>query len=210
MKASKAAGLKVRFGTVFLDQVGNIANAGEQAAGHFVAQTFNPEAAGAEGERFVASYKAKSGRVPVATEPQTAFGLEMVADALKRTKAEGGALNVNALARNLETTRLKTPMGEASMRASDHQVLLPLVVSMVSADSSPMFRKMRSGERRSIALRIADPSTISSVSTPAPCRIRDRKWRMLGSSSTTKHNGVRATASPTSGTVGRAGAACPL
>ena len=29
MKASKAAGLKVRFGTVYLDQVGNIANAGE-------------------------------------------------------------------------------------------------------------------------------------------------------------------------------------
>ena len=42
---------------------------------------------------------------------------------------------MNALARTLETTRLKTPMGEASMRASDHQVLLPLVVSMVSKDA---------------------------------------------------------------------------
>ena len=135
MKAAKAAGLKVRFGTVFLDQAGNIANAGEQAAGHFVAQTFNAEAAGTEGDRFVADYKAKSGHMPVATEPQTVFGLEMVAEALKRTKPEDGALNVNTLARNLETTRLKTPMGEASMRASDHQVLLPLVVSMVSKDA---------------------------------------------------------------------------
>ena len=135
MKASKAAGLKVRFGTVFLDQVGNIANAGETAVGHFVVQTFNAEAAGAEGDRFVASYKAQSGHAPVATEPQTVFGLEMVADALKRTKPEGGALNVNALARNLETTRLKTPMGESIMRAGDHQVLLPLVVSVVSADA---------------------------------------------------------------------------
>ena len=112
MKASKAAGLKVRFGTVFLDQVGNIANAGETAVGHFVVQTFNAEAAGAQGDRFVADYKAKSGHMPVATEPQTVFGLEMVADALKRTKPEGGALNVNALAHNLETARLKTPMGE--------------------------------------------------------------------------------------------------
>ena len=135
MKASKAAGLKVRFGTVFLDQVGNIANAGEQAAGHFVAQTFNAEAAGAEGDRFVADYKTKSGHMPVATEPQTVFGLEMVADALKRTKPEQGALNVNTLARNLESARLKTPMGETSMRAADHQVLLPVVVSMVSADA---------------------------------------------------------------------------
>jgi branched-chain amino acid transport system substrate-binding protein len=135
MKAAKAAGLKVRFGTVYLDQAGNIATAGEQAAGHFVAQTFNAEAAGAEGDRFVADYKAKSGHMPVATEPQTVFGLDMVADALKRTKPENGALNVNALARTLETTRLKTPMGELSMRAADHQVLLPIVVSMVSKDA---------------------------------------------------------------------------
>jgi branched-chain amino acid transport system substrate-binding protein len=71
----------------------------------------------------------------VATEPQTVFGLEMVADALKRTKPVNDALDVNALARALETTRLKTPMGEASMRASDHQVLLPLVVSVVSKDA---------------------------------------------------------------------------
>jgi len=135
MKASKAAGLKVRFGTVFLDQAGNIATAGEQAAGHFVAQTFNAEAAGTEGDRFMADYKARSGHLPVATEPQTVFGLDMVADALKRTKPENGDLNVNALARNLETTKLKTPMGEASMRAADHQVLLPIVVSMVSKDA---------------------------------------------------------------------------
>lgn len=135
MKASKAAGLKLRFGTIYLDQVGNIANAGEQAVGHFVAQAFNAEAAGAEGDRFMADYKAKSGHWPVATEPQTVFGLEMVADALKRTKPVNGALDVNALARALETTRLKTPMGEASMRAADHQVLLPLVVSVVAKDA---------------------------------------------------------------------------
>jgi branched-chain amino acid transport system substrate-binding protein len=135
MKASKAAGLKVRFGTIYLDQVGNIANAGEQAVGHFVAQAFNAEAAGAEGDRFMADYKAKSGHWPVATEPQTVFGLEMVADALKRTKPVNGSLDANALARALETTRLKTPMGEASMRAADHQVLLPLVVSVVAKDA---------------------------------------------------------------------------
>ena len=135
MKASKAAGLKVRFGTVYLDQAGNIANAGEQAAGHFVAQTFNAEAAGAAGDAFMADYKAKMGHLPIATEPQTVFGLEMVADALKRTKAEGGVLNVNALARNLETTKMKTAMGEASMRAADHQVLLPVVVAMVTKDA---------------------------------------------------------------------------
>lgn len=135
MKASKAAGLKARFGTVFLDQPGNITNAGETAIGHFVAHAFNAEASGADGERFVAEFTAKNGHAPVFVEPQTAFGLDMVAEALKRTKPEGGALNVNTFAKTLETTTLKSPAGEMRMRAADHQVLLPIVVSMVSKDA---------------------------------------------------------------------------
>lgn len=135
MKASKSAGLKVRFGTVFLDQPGNLANAGDLAVGHFVAHTFNAEAGGAEGERFVDAYKAKTGHVPAFIEPQTVFGMAMVADALKRTPPEGGALNVNALARALETARIKTPMGDMSMRAADHQAQLPMVVSTVAKDA---------------------------------------------------------------------------
>lgn len=135
MKASKSAGLKARFGTVYLDQPGNLANAGDLAIGHFVVQTFNPEAGSAEGERFVNDYKAKTGHVPVFIEPQTVFGMAMVADALKRTKPENGALNVNAFAKALETTTIKTPMGEMSMRAADHQAQLPMVVSTVTKDA---------------------------------------------------------------------------
>jgi branched-chain amino acid transport system substrate-binding protein len=135
MKAAKSAGLKARFGTVYLDQPGNLTNAGDTAIGHFVAHAFNAEAGGADAVRFVADYKAKSGHEPVFVEPQTAFGLELVADALKRTKPAGGALDVNAFARAMETAKVKTPMGEMSMRAADHQLLLPLVVSVVAKDA---------------------------------------------------------------------------
>jgi branched-chain amino acid transport system substrate-binding protein len=135
MKATKAAGLKSRFGTVFLDQPGNIANGGELTLGHYIAHTFNAEAGGAEGDRFVADFKAKVGHAPTFIEPQTVFGLAMVGDALKRVKAEGGKLNVNALAKAIETAKVKTPVGEMSMRAADHQALLPLVVSTVAKDA---------------------------------------------------------------------------
>ena len=135
MKASKAAGLKARFGTVFLDQPGNVANAGDTALGHFIAHAFNPEAGGAESTRFVDDFKAKTGHVPTFVEPQAAFGLEMVAAALKATKPQGDALNVNAFAKALEATRIRTPMGEVSMRAADHQVLMPFVVSVVAKDA---------------------------------------------------------------------------
>jgi branched-chain amino acid transport system substrate-binding protein len=135
MKASKAAGLKTRFGTVFLDQPGNIANAGDLAVGHFIAHIFNPEIGGAEAAAFVTDYKAKTGHNPVSTEPQAVFGLAMVAEALKRVKPENGALNVNAFAKALEATKIKTSMGEMSMRAEDHQLLFPIVVSTVAKDA---------------------------------------------------------------------------
>jgi len=135
MKATRAAGLKVRFGTVYLDQPGNVANAGEVAVGHYVVQSFNPEASGAEGERFVTDYKAKTGHMPAFIEPQTVFGMQMVADALKRTKPEAGALNVNAFAKALEAAKVKTSVGEMSMRAADHQALLPMIVSTVTKDA---------------------------------------------------------------------------
>ncbi|XHS78017.1 branched-chain amino acid ABC transporter substrate-binding protein [Burkholderiaceae bacterium UC74_6] len=136
MKAAKAGGLKAHFGTVYLDQPGNITNAGELALGNFVAHTFNAEAGGSEAERFVADFSAKTGHAPVFVEPQAVYGLEMVADALRRTKATAsGLLDVNAFARAMETARVKTPMGEFSMRAADHQLMMPLVVSVVAKDA---------------------------------------------------------------------------
>ena len=135
MKATKAAGLKARFGTIYLDQPGNLANAGDLALGHYIAHTFNAEAGGAAGDQFVRDYTAKTGHAPAATEPQTVFGLAMVAEALKQTKPEKGALNVNAFAKALETVKVMTPVGELSMRAGDHQAQLPMVVSTVAKDA---------------------------------------------------------------------------
>ena len=144
MKASKAAGLTARFGTAFLDQPGNIANAGDAALGHYVAHAFNADANGKDSEVFAEDYKAKTGHYPVYTEGQTVFGLQMVASVLKGVKAQDGKLNVNAFAKALETARVKTPVGESTMRADDHQILLPIAVSKVSkdakfkADNTPM------------------------------------------------------------------------
>ncbi len=50
-------------------------------------------------------------------------------------KPEGGKLNTSALAKALENAKVKSPLGEMSMRAADHQVLLPMVVSVVAKDA---------------------------------------------------------------------------
>ncbi|PLC50198.1 branched-chain amino acid ABC transporter substrate-binding protein [Pollutimonas subterranea] len=134
MKATRGAGLDVRFGTVFLDQPGNLANAGETALGHYISHAFNM-AASPEAEKFGEAYKAKTGHYPTYIEPQTVFGVQMLAEALKATPPEDGKLNVTQLALNLEKVKINTPMGETSIRAEDHQVVLPIVVSKVTKEA---------------------------------------------------------------------------
>ncbi|HMO27837.1 branched-chain amino acid ABC transporter substrate-binding protein [Enterovirga sp.] len=135
MKASRGAGLKVRFATTFLDQPGNIANAGDVAVGHVVSHPFNAEAS-PEAAAFAEDYKAKMGHYPVYIEPQTAFGMAMLGEALKGAPlAKGAALNINAIGKALEKTTVKSPMGEASMRADDHQIQIPMAISIVAEDA---------------------------------------------------------------------------
>lgn len=134
MKSARNAGLNVRFGTVFLDQPGNIANAGDTALGHYVSHAFNLDL-NPETEKFGEAYKAKTGHYPTFIEPQTVFGMQMLGAALDATEPKDGEISITDLALNLEQVKLETPMGEQTMRADDHQVVLPIVVSTVSKDA---------------------------------------------------------------------------
>lgn len=135
MKAANGSGLKARFGTAFLDQPGNIANAGDVAIGHVVSHPFNAEAGGQVSAAFVEDYKAKTGHYPVFIEPQTVFGLAMFGEALKSVKAPDGKIDATAIAKAIENTKITSPMGEMSMRTADHQAQLPMVVSIVAEDA---------------------------------------------------------------------------
>ncbi|MCC3261813.1 ABC transporter substrate-binding protein, partial [Paenibacillus polymyxa] len=135
MKATQAARLKVRFATVFLDQVGNLANAGEVALGHYIAHPYNIEAAGEEGAAFAEDYKSKTGHYPSYTEPQTVIGVRFLGEALKQVKPQDGKLPVPELALALEKVTYKSALGDYTMRAEDHQVQLPMVVSKVGKNA---------------------------------------------------------------------------
>lgn len=130
MKSTRDAGLKIRFGTAFLDQPGNIGNAGETALGHYVAHPFN-NAVDVKTEKFADDYKAKTGHYPTYVEPNTIVGMDMLAVALKNTKSAGGKVNVTDIAKALETVKIAGPLGDVSIRAADHQVEIPMVVSRV-------------------------------------------------------------------------------
>jgi branched-chain amino acid transport system substrate-binding protein len=130
MAATGNAGLDVRFGTTFLDQVGTIANAGETAVGHYLAHPYNIEA---DESDFPEDYKAKTGHLPVYIEPQTVNAMQLLREALAKVDFGGGEIDVTEIALALEEAKVETPLGEISVRKEDHQAVLPVVVSKVES-----------------------------------------------------------------------------
>ncbi|SDE99630.1 branched-chain amino acid ABC transporter substrate-binding protein [Limimaricola pyoseonensis] len=135
MKAASSAGLEARFGTAFLDQPGNVGNAGAVAEGHFVSTPFNAETNPDLSGPFVEDYKAATGHYPSYVEPAAAFGIRLLGEALGQVEPTEAGVDVTALAQALETVSIETPMGELSIRPEDHQAVLPMVVQTVSRDA---------------------------------------------------------------------------
>jgi branched-chain amino acid transport system substrate-binding protein len=131
MKAAGDAGLDVRFGTTFLDQVGNIANAGDTALGHYLAHPYN---IAADDSSFPEDYREATGHLPVYIEPQTVNAIRMLREALEAVDFGGGEIDVTQIAQALEKAAIETPIGPITVRAADHQSVLPVVVSKVVED----------------------------------------------------------------------------
>jgi branched-chain amino acid transport system substrate-binding protein len=128
MKAAGNAGLDVTFATAFLDQPGNIANAGETALGHYIANNYDNAASNGE---FAEAYKAATGHYPIFVEGNTAFAVAQLKQALDTLDFGGGDIDVTKLALALEGTTYETPVGPVSVRKEDHQTIRPVVVSKV-------------------------------------------------------------------------------
>ncbi|MCX8999372.1 branched-chain amino acid ABC transporter substrate-binding protein [Rhizobiaceae bacterium BDR2-2] len=135
MKAASGAGLKAKFATAFLDQPGNIGNAGAIAEGHVVSTPYNPEANGETSMAFAEDYRSVTGHYPAYVEPAAVFGLMLFGEALKDVASDGGKVDTTKIALALEAATVDTPMGEYSMRADDHQAQFPMVVQTVSREA---------------------------------------------------------------------------
>lgn len=128
MKAVGNAGMDIKFGTAFLDQIGNVANAGDVAVGHYVAHPGNAELMKPE---LVAEYTKYSGHAPVYVEPGNLNAFALFAEALKTVDFKGGEIDTNKLALAVEEASVETSLGEVSIRKDDHQAFIPVVVSRV-------------------------------------------------------------------------------
>jgi branched-chain amino acid transport system substrate-binding protein len=136
MKAAGDTGLKSRFLAYWIDQPGNIANAGDTALGHYTLSTFFADANGEKSAAFAEDFKAKAGSYPLNVQGHTVHGMWGLGEALKSLKATpGDKLSVKQLAFAMEKVTVETSMGPIKVRAEDHQALLPLAVAVVSKDA---------------------------------------------------------------------------
>ena len=136
MKAAGDSGLKSRFLAYWIDQPGNIANAGDTALGHYTLSTYFPDANGEATEKLAADFKTKTGNVPLNVQGHTLHGMWGLGEALKGVKpGADGKLSVKSLAFAMEKVSFESSMGKITMRPDDHQALIPLAVAVVSKDA---------------------------------------------------------------------------
>lgn len=135
MKAAADAKLKVRFGTSFLDQPGNIGSAGAVAEGHVMSGPYNPELNEAS-EKFAEDYKAVTGHIPTYVEPYGVFGMQLFGAALKTLEADSTPVTADQIVLAMEATQIDTPTGTLRIRAEDHQAELPMIIQEVSKEAT--------------------------------------------------------------------------
>jgi len=133
-KAVAASGLKTRFAGMYFDEPGTIGSAGDAILGTYNAGIFNAEAAGSVGEAFRKSFVDTTGVEPRTYVNNSIIAMQMLTEALK-SLPPGTEVTQNNLVRAIEKAKLNWPMGEVSMRADDHQVVLPLVIVEASKDA---------------------------------------------------------------------------
>ena len=134
VKEVATSGIKVKFGTMFLDLPGSLENAREAALGYYTVESSNKEVGGEAMLGLYAEYKQRVGHDPSSSETRTIFALQTLEAALASLDLSK-KIEVAAIASALEKTQITTPAGEVSVRAADHQALVPLIVSKVSPEA---------------------------------------------------------------------------
>ena len=134
VKEVATSGIKVKFGTMFLDLPGSLENAREAALGYYTVESSNKEVGGEAMLGLYAEYRQRVGHDPSSSETRTIFALQTLEAALASLDLSK-KIEVAAIASALEKAKITTPAGEVSVRATDHQALVPLIVSKVSPEA---------------------------------------------------------------------------
>jgi branched-chain amino acid transport system substrate-binding protein len=176
VKAARDAGYQGKFYTFYGNALGAPAAIGESGVGKVIAVAdWLPNVPGAESEAFYKSFRA---RFPAPADDYVHMRMqlmvEMLAQALEKAGAAGKlgpqALDVAAIATQLEGATVRFQGQSATMRAADHQVQQPLVVGVMERQGSAgvPFDVEGSG----FGFRVVRSISAAAAEQPTTCRMQ--------------------------------------
>lgn len=177
VKAARDAGFDGRFYTFYGNALGAPAAIGEAGIGKVVAVAdWLPNVQGADSQAF---YRAFRARYPNPADDYVHMRMQLMVEALAQAieaagatapMAAGGALDVVAVARALETASVTLQGQSGHMRATDHQFQQPLVVGVMDRLGTPgvMFDVEGSG----YGFRVVKSVTAAAAELPTSCRMQ--------------------------------------
>ena len=168
VKAAREAGLALKFYTFYGNSLGAPAALGGAGVGQVRAVAeWHPNAGGAASD---AAYQAFRKRYPDPRDDYMQMRMHAMIDMLARAIESAGSTNAEAVARQLETASFNNGFYEARMRASDHQLLQPLYVSVMrrAGEASVRFDNEGSGYGFQTVLRLSPQQS----AVPTTCRMQ--------------------------------------
>ena len=172
VRALRDVGANVRLYTFYGNALGAPAAIGEAGVGavHAVAE-WHPNAGGAASEAFFASFRQ---RFPDPREDYVHVRMQVLVEMLAAAIERAGSTDAAAVARALEGARFdpRTLGGlhEAVMRAEDHQLQQPLIVSVMDRAGSPGV--MHEVEGSGFGFRTLRRLGTDQVTQPHTCRMQ--------------------------------------
>jgi branched-chain amino acid transport system substrate-binding protein len=138
IKAARDAGFEGRFYTFYGNALGATAAIGEAGVGKVLAVAeWHPNAGGAASDAFYERFRT---RFPKPEHDYVHMRMAMMVEMLVSAIERAGRVDAAAVARMLEGQRYDTLLHKAEMRAADHQIIQPLVVSEMRKKGDPGVR----------------------------------------------------------------------
>jgi branched-chain amino acid transport system substrate-binding protein len=138
VKAARDGGFDGKFYTFYGNSLGATAAIGEAGVGKVLAVAeWHPNAGGAASDAFYERFRA---RFPKPEHDYVHMRMAMMVEMLTAALERAGKVEAIAIARALEGQRFDTALHKAEMRAADHQIIQPLVVSEMRRKGEPGVR----------------------------------------------------------------------
>jgi len=167
VKAAREVGLAAKFFTFYGNALGAPAAIGEAGVGAvYAVAEWHPNVGGAASDTFYAAFRE---RFPAPRDDYVHYRMTTMVEMLAAAVERAGSAEAGAVVRALEGARHAGGVQGATMRAADHQLQQPLVVSVMDRVGTPGVA--RDVEGSGFGFRSVRRFEASEIELPTSCRM---------------------------------------